>query len=84
MLFLEQQYLIYIFQNTRDERNVSFNIQNCDQFFILTFPDLTFSAHRGPYCGIPRATSNHANTVGALHRSMGTDAASLSKRSFSA
>lgn len=57
-------------------------------FFIalspLTFPDLTFSAHRGPYCGIPRATSNHANTVGALHRSMGTDAASLSKRSFSA
>ena len=49
-----------------------------------TFPDFTFSAHRGPYCGMPRAISNQARTVGARHLSIGIDAASLSNRNFSA
>uniref|UniRef100_A0A8D9F4E5 Uncharacterized protein n=1 Tax=Cacopsylla melanoneura TaxID=428564 RepID=A0A8D9F4E5_9HEMI len=49
-----------------------------------TFPDLTLSAHLGPYCGIPSAISSQASTVGALHRSMGIEAASRSNRSFSA
>jgi hypothetical protein len=50
----------------------------------LALPLLMFSAHLDPYCGIPSATSSQASTVGALHRSIGTDAASLSNRSFSA
>jgi hypothetical protein len=53
-------------------------------YVTLTLPLLTFSEHLGPYCGMPRAISSHASTVGARHRSIGMVDASRSKRSFSA
>jgi hypothetical protein len=75
----QTHFLCPLFTGMQDLPNSSQSLH-----FVLTLPLLTFSAQRGPYCGMPRAISSHAKTVGARHRSMGMEAASRSSRSFSA